>query len=75
VLVITFIGSFQVFDPVFILTNGGPASATSATVFYIYENAFQFFRIGYASALAILLFAVIFVFTLIQLRLFRTETA
>jgi multiple sugar transport system permease protein len=75
VLVITFIGSFQVFDPVFILTRGGPASATSATVFYIYENAFQFFRIGYASALAILLFAVIFVFTLIQLRLFRTETA
>jgi multiple sugar transport system permease protein len=73
VLVVTFIGSFQVFDPVYILTNGGPAGATSATVFYIYENAFQFFRIGYASALALLLFAIIFIFTLVQLRLFRTE--
>jgi multiple sugar transport system permease protein len=44
-------------------------------VFYIYENAFQFFRIGYASALAMLLFGVIFAFTLIQMRLFRTEAA
>jgi multiple sugar transport system permease protein len=75
VLVVTFIGSFQVFDPVYILTNGGPANATSATVFYIFENAFHFFRIGYASALALLLFAVIFVFTVVQLRLFRTEAS
>ena len=67
--------SFQVFDPVYILTNGGPANATSATVFYIFENAFHFFRIGYASALALLLFAVIFVFTVVQLRLFRTEAS
>ena len=73
VLVITFIGSFQVFDPVYILTNGGPANATSATVFYIYENAFKFLRIGYASSLAILLFGIISIFTAVQLRLFRQE--
>ena len=72
-LVTTFISSFQVFDPVYVLTSGGPANATSATVFYIYENAFKFLRIGYASALAMVLFAIVLVFSLIQLRFFRQQ--
>jgi multiple sugar transport system permease protein len=74
VLVTTFISSFQVFDPVYVLTTGGPANATSATVFYIYENAFKFLRIGYASAMAMVLFLIVLVFSLIQLRFLRDQT-
>lgn len=68
VLVTSVIGSFQVFGQVYIMTRGGPANATSTIVYYIYQNAFESFRMGYASALSWLLFAVIFLFTLIQFR-------
>ncbi len=74
VLVISFIGAFQLFDPIFVLTQGGPANSTTTAVYYIYENAFQFLRLGYASALAVVLFGIIFLFTLLQLRLFRHES-
>ena len=73
VLVTSVIASFQVFDPIFVLTGGGPASATKATVYFIYENAFQFLRIGYASAIGVVLFAIILVFTIVQLRVLRSE--
>lgn len=73
VLVISFIGAFQLFEPIFVLTQGGPADATTTTVFYIYRQGFEFLRLGYASALAVVLFAIILVFTLIQLRVFRHE--
>jgi multiple sugar transport system permease protein len=66
VMVTSIISSFQVFGQVFILTRGGPANATATMVYYIFQNAFQSFRMGYASALSWLLFAAIFVFTLIQ---------
>jgi len=66
VMVTSIISSFQVFGQVFVLTRGGPANATATMVYYIYQNAFQSFRMGFASALSWLLFAVIFVFTLIQ---------
>lgn len=68
VMVTSVIGSFQVFGQVYIMTRGGPANATSTIVYYIYQNAFESFRMGYASALSWLLFAVIFVFTVIQFR-------
>ncbi|HEV2126087.1 MAG TPA: sugar ABC transporter permease [Chloroflexota bacterium] len=68
VTVISVIGSFQVFQQVYVMTSGGPAKATSTIVFYLYEQAFLEFKMGYASALAWLLFAVIFIFTLIQFR-------
>jgi multiple sugar transport system permease protein len=68
VLVTSVIGSFQVFGQVYIMTRGGPANATSTLVYYIYQNGFESFRMGYASALSWLLFAVIFVFTVIQFR-------
>ncbi len=74
VLVISLIGAFQLFDPIFVLTQGGPANATTTAVYYIYQNAFQFLRLGYSSALAVVLFGIIFLFTLFQLRLFRHET-
>ena len=73
VAVISFIGAFQLFDPIFVMTQGGPANATTTTVYYIYQQAFQFLQLGYASALSVVLFAIIVVFSLLQLRLFRDE--
>ena len=66
VLVISVISSFQVFDLAFVLTKGGPGDATNTMVMYIYNQAFQFFHMGYAAAIAWMLFAIIFVITLVQ---------
>jgi multiple sugar transport system permease protein len=73
VLVISFIGAFQLFDPIFVMTQGGPANATTTTVYYIYQQAFQFLQLGYASALSVVLFLIILVFSLLQLRVFRDD--
>lgn len=73
VLVLSMIGSFQVFDIVFVLTRGGPLGATKVLVYYLYEHAFKYFDMGYASAVAYLLFAVLFVLTLVQVRAFRNR--
>lgn len=67
VVVVTILGSFQVFDLVYIMTQGGPDYATNTTVFYIYNQAFQFQKFGYASAMATALFAILLVLTLIQI--------
>ncbi len=69
VVVLAIIGSFQVFDQVYVMTAGGPANSTSVIVYYIYQNAFQFFKQGYASAIAYVLFALIFVVTLVQIKI------
>lgn len=74
VLAISFIGAFQLFDPIFVLTQGGPASSTTTVVYYIYQQAFQYLRLGYASALAVVLFGIILLFTLLQLRVFRDRS-
>jgi multiple sugar transport system permease protein len=66
VTVMSFIGSFQVFDSVFLMTGGGPARSTSVIVHYLYENAFKYFRMGYASAMAYVLFFMVLIITLIQ---------
>lgn len=71
VLVVTIIGSLQVFSPIFIMTQGGPANATNVVVYWVYITAFQFLRFGYATAMAVFLFLVIMVITAIQLRVFR----
>jgi multiple sugar transport system permease protein len=71
VMVVTVIGSLQVFSPIFIMTQGGPANATNVVVYWVYITAFQFLRFGYATAQAVFLFLVIMVITVIQLRLFR----
>jgi multiple sugar transport system permease protein len=68
VLLVTSIAAFQVFDLIKIMTNGGPANATNVTVFYIYTNAFQYSQLGYSSAMAVVLFALIFTVSLIQLK-------
>jgi multiple sugar transport system permease protein len=66
VTVMSFISSFQVFDTVFLMTQGGPARSTSVIVHYLYENAFKYFNMGYASAMAYILFFMVFSITLIQ---------
>lgn len=66
VLIISGINSFQVFDLAFVLTKGGPGDATNTMVMYIYNQAFQFFHMGYAASIAWVLFAIIFVVTLCQ---------
>jgi multiple sugar transport system permease protein len=71
-LVMGIIGSFQVFTAAFIMTGGGPQDATRFMVLYIYENGFEYFRMGYAATLAWVLFAIIMFFTLVQFRVART---
>lgn len=73
ILVITTIGSFQVFDQVQVMTKGGPANATEVSVLYIYKQSFQLLNMGYASALAFVLFLIIFVLSILQLRLFTRK--
>jgi len=68
VIVINVISSFQVFDQAYVLTGGGPGNATNTLVYYIYNNAFQWFKMGYASAIAWVLFAIIFLATFIQFK-------
>lgn len=77
VTTISLISSFQVFDQVWIMTQGGPAGATSVMVELIYKNAFSYYRMGYASAISWVLFALIFAVTiaqnLLQKRLDRSD--
>ncbi|MCS7062010.1 MAG: ABC transporter permease, partial [Anaerolineae bacterium] len=70
VLTTTTIQALQVFDQVFIVSNGmgGPGTSTLTMTLNLYQNGFQSFRQGYASALAWVLFVVIFAFTLFQFR-------
>ena len=66
-LLIGIIGTLQIFAQAFIMTQGGPNDSTMFYVYYLFNNAFAYFRMGYASALAWVLFAIILVFTGIQL--------
>jgi len=66
IIVLSVIGSFQAFDQIYVLTQGGPARSTSVIVHYLYENGFQWFNMGYAAAIAYVLFALLFILTIIQ---------
>jgi len=67
-LVISVIASFQVFTQTYIITDGGPANATLTYALYLYRNAFQYFKMGYASALAWILLFIILSLTLLIFR-------
>ena len=67
-LVVGFIAALQIFTQAYIMTNGGPNNATMFMILYLYRNAFQFFRMGYASALAWVLFIYILVLTVLIFR-------
>ena len=77
VFVVSMIGSLQLFDLPYILTNGGePADAGSTIVMYLYKNGFQFMRLGYAATIGWVLFFIIAVISIVQLKLlgiFRDE--
>jgi ABC-type sugar transport system permease subunit len=66
--VIGVINSFKVFDLIYALTEGGPGRATNVLAYTIYQQAFLRYQMGYASALAVFLFLVIIIFTLVQFR-------
>lgn len=65
-VVLTLISSFQVFTQAYVLTGGGPGNATTTMVVYLYEQGFQFFKLGLASAIAWVLFIIILVITVFQ---------
>ena len=66
VVIITAISSFQVFDLIYVMTQGGPLDSTNVLVYSIYKNAFEYFNVGKASALAYVLFAIVLILTLFQ---------
>ena len=67
------IGSYQVFDSIFVMTSGGPYRSTTTLSYLIYQSAFQFFEFGKASAMAALLFLIVFGLSVIQFRFFRED--
>lgn len=69
VIVLSIIGSFQVFSSAYVMTQGGPLNSTLTMVYLIFNQGFRYFRMGYASAIAFVLAIIILVLTLIQLRL------
>lgn len=69
VFIMAIISSFQVFDQVNLMTEGGPGRSSSVLVHYLYQNAFQYFKLGYACAIAYLLFAIVLVITVLNTRM------
>ena len=74
VAVITSIGYLQVFEEPFVMTNGGPVDSTLTTSMLIYEQGFRFFNLGYASAIAYVLFVIIAVLAVLQFRFLRPQS-
>ncbi|WP_334137306.1 sugar ABC transporter permease [Muricomes intestini] len=67
VFIMSIISSFQVFDAVNLMTQGGPGRSSSVLVHYLYQNAFQYFNMGYACAIAYLLFGIVLLITIINM--------
>lgn len=66
ILITSISGSFQTFGEIYALTNGGPMNQTNMIAYYIYQYAFEFFKIGRASAVSVLLFILLFAITIWQ---------
>lgn len=71
ILMLQIIASFKIFGQVYIMTEGGPYGATRVLVQYIYDTGFRYFRMGYASSMAYILFSIMLVCSLLQFRLLR----
>jgi len=74
VVVTTTIGFLQVFQEPFVMTGGGPLNRTFTVSMYLYQQGFNFFNQGYASAIAYVVFAVIAIVALVQFRVLRPQT-
>jgi len=75
IILINTIKSFQIFVEIFVMTKGGPLNSTLTMVYSVYEQGLHKFRMGYASAIAYVLFFIILIFSLIQMKLFRVGKA
>jgi multiple sugar transport system permease protein len=73
VLVTSVTGSFQIFDTIAVTTNGGPLDSTRVIVHYIVQNAFAFYKMGYASAMSMTLALVMVLYTVAQMRILRAN--
>lgn len=67
--IVSIIASFKVFETIQIITNGGPQNSTNTLVYSIYEYGFQFYKIGYASTIGVVLLVIISIFTIIYFKL------
>jgi multiple sugar transport system permease protein len=70
VVTMQIIRSFQVFSQVYVMTQGGPIDKTQVLVYYLYQNGFEWFKMGYASAISMLLLLIVFLLTIVQNKLF-----
>ncbi|HTL48173.1 MAG TPA: sugar ABC transporter permease [Verrucomicrobiae bacterium] len=74
IAIMSVIGGFQAgFDPAYIMTGGGPNGSTTTIIYYIYNNAFEWHKMGEAAAIAWVLFVIVFLFTLMQWRFFGKQ--
>lgn len=71
IVIVAVIGSFQDFDQIVVMTRGGPVDSTNVLVYYLYEQAFRNYQVGLGSAIAVLMLAMLLVFTVIKLQLAR----
>jgi multiple sugar transport system permease protein len=67
-MIMGFIGTFQIFAAAFIMTQGGPVNSTLFFVYHLFNNAFRYGKMGYASAMAWILFAIVMALTLVQIK-------
>lgn len=68
VIIIASIGAMKVFGEIYIMTQGGPADTTNTVVFYVYVQAFKFLQMGYASAMAVILFIMLLLLSIVSIR-------
>ena len=73
-LVLSMIGSFLAFDQFYIMTRGGPSNQTITVVYWIFNNSFTYFKMGYGAALSIVLLGILVLLSILQLYLFRDDT-
>jgi multiple sugar transport system permease protein len=73
-MILSVIGSYLGFDQFYIMTRGGPQNSTISVVYWIFNNSFTYFRLGYGAALSIVLLVILVILSVIQLRLLRDET-
>jgi multiple sugar transport system permease protein len=68
VSILTMAGYFQLFAEPYVMTQGGPAESTVSILYFMYEQGFKWWNLGFASAVAFVLFAIMFALTMVQLR-------
>ena len=73
-LVLSVIGSYLAFDQFYIMTRGGPQNLTITTVYWIFNNSFTYYKLGYGAALSIVLLVILGILSIIQLRVLRDDT-